>query len=334
VGTDVTFESPLGALVVLAALVPLGALALSARRGERVDSVLGLPRGSRRPVALAAGLAAAVFILLGLAAMQPAIRTTDRVEVRTQSQVFYVVDMSRSMAASPGPAGRTRLERARAVVARLHAAAADVPSGLAGLTDRILPYLFPTVSAAAFDETLAHSVLIESPPPQRVSVTATSFGALSSLARDGFFDRAAAHRTCVLVTDGESSSYSTSDVARALTGDRGCRLVVVRVGSAADRVYDADGRAEAGYAPDPAAGAKVEQLAEAAGGRVFGDADLGVAASAVRRAAEIGPVHEAPRRQTKRLLGPYLAFAAFALAAVLVGLRLRRAPLRTMWRYT
>ncbi|HEU5213149.1 MAG TPA: VWA domain-containing protein, partial [Gaiellaceae bacterium] len=262
-----TFESPLGWLIVLAALIPLGALAVSVRRGERVDRVLGLRPGSRRPAGIAAALATAVFVLLGAAAAQPGIRTTDRVEVRTRSQVFYVVDMSRSMAASAGPGGRTRLERARAVVARLHAAVPDVPSGLAGLTDRVLPYLFPTVNPAAFDETLARSVQIESPPPQRVSVTATSFGALSSLARDGFFDRAATHRTCVLVTDGETSSYATGDVARALTGDHGCRLVVVRVGSASDRVYDANGRAEAGYAPDPAAAAKAAQVAESAGGR-------------------------------------------------------------------
>jgi len=328
----VTFESPLGGLIVLAALIPLGALALSVRRDERVERMLGLRPGSRRPVAIAGALAAAVFVLLGAAAAQPAVRTTDRVEVRTQSQVFYVVDMSRSMAASASPGGRTRLVRARGVVARLHAAVPDVPSGLAGLTDRVLPYLFPTVSAAAFDETLARSVLVESPPPQRVSVTATSFGALAALAHDGFFDRAATHRTCVLVTDGETSGYATADVARALGGDHGCRLVVVRVGSAADRVYDENGHAEAGYAPDPAAGAKVEQLAESTGGRSYGEDEPG-AAAAVRRAAEAGPVRDAPRRETTRLLGPYLAFIALALAAVLVGLRFRGPHLRRNPRY-
>jgi hypothetical protein len=329
----VELESPLGALVALAAVVPLGALALSARRGESVAGALRLRRGPRRPVAIAAAFAAAVFVLLGLAAAQPALRTTERVDVRTQSQVFYVVDVSRSMAASARPGGRTRLDRARAVVSQLHASAPDVPSGLAGLTDRVLPYLFPTASAAAFDETLTRSVLSESPPPQRVSVNATSFGALSSLARDGFFGREASHRTCVLVSDGETSSYGTGDVARALAGDRGCRLVVVGVGSAADRVYGAGGRAEAGYTPDPAAAANLAQLAEAAGGRSFGEGDLGPASAAVRRAAEVGPVREAARRETRRPLGPYLALAALALTAVLVGLRLRRPPLHVIRAY-
>jgi hypothetical protein len=322
------FESPLGALVALAALVPLGALALSAHRRETVARVLGLRPGSRRPVAIAAALAAAVFVLLGLAAAQPALRTTERVEVRTQSQVFYVVDVSRSMAASEKPGGRTRLDRARAAVARLHAAAPDVPSGIAGLTDRVLPYLFPTASGAAFDETLARSVRVESPPPQRVSVNATSFGALSSLPRNGFFDRGISRRTCVLVSDGETSSYPTGDVAHALQGDRGCRLVAVRVGSAADRVYGAGGRAEAGYAPDPAAAANLAQLAESAGGRAFGEGDVGAAAAAVRRAAEAGPMRAATRRETTRELGPYLALAALALTALLVGVRLRRPSLQ------
>ncbi|HEU5211604.1 MAG TPA: hypothetical protein VFU10_02430, partial [Gaiellaceae bacterium] len=62
-------------------------------------------------------------------------------------------------------------------------------------------------------------------------------------------------------------------------------------------------------------------------------ADVG-AAAAVRRAAEAGPVRNAPRRETTRLLGPYLALAALALTAVLVGLRLRRPPLRALRRYT
>ena len=65
---------------------------------------------------------------------------------------------------------------------------------------------------------------IESPPPQQVSTNATSFEALTSLARDGFFTRRAAQRTCVLVTDGETRSYSRptwSALSRA-RGAAGC----------------------------------------------------------------------------------------------------------------
>ena len=109
-------------------------------------------------------------------------------------------------------------------------------------------------------------MLVEAPRPQQVSTNATTFARLASLGRDGFFDRGARTRTCVLVTDGQTRSYATGDVARSLAGPRGCRLLAVRVGDGRDRVFDADGTAEAGFAPDPAAAANVRQLAEATGG--------------------------------------------------------------------
>jgi hypothetical protein len=323
----VTFESPLGALVALVALVPLAMLAVSVRRSEHVAGVLGLERGPRRPAVVAAVLAALVFVLLGVAAAQPALRTTERVGVRTRSQVFYVVDVSRSMAAADAPGRPTRLDRARSVVARLHAAAPDVPSGLAGLTDRVLPYLFPTAGSTAFDETLARSVRIESPPPQQVATNATSFGALAALARDGFFDRGTTRRTCVVVTDGETKPYSSGTVANALGGDRGCRLVVVRIGNPGERVFGLGGRAEPGYAPDPAARGKAADLAASAGGRSFEEGDLGAAAAALRRDAEVGPERAAPGRETTRPLAPVAAIGSILLLLALAGLRLSRRAL-------
>jgi hypothetical protein len=277
-------------------------------------------------------LAVSAFALFGVAAAQPALRTTQRQVVRTQSQIFFVVDMSRSMAAAPTLNGRSRLARARDVVARLHAAVPEVPSGLAGLTDRVLPYLFPTASSVAFDETLRRSVLVESPPPQEVSTNATSFGALAALAQDGFFQRSVARRTCVLVSDAETRSYPTETVARALDGPRGCRLLVVRVGGASDRVFGADGTPEPGYAPDPAAPAKAQELAQATGGRAFDEGSLGAASSALRAAAEVGPVRPEATRPTTRALAPYaVALAALlTLALVLVRLRIRRISLRSI----
>jgi hypothetical protein len=237
------------------------------------------------------------------------------------------------MAASRELRGRTRLDRARSVVARLHASTRDVPSGVAGLTDRVLPYLFPTVSAVAFDETLARSVKIESPPPQQVSINATSFGALASLGRDGFFDGSASHRTCVLVTDAETKPYSSGTVARSLAGDRGCRLLVVRVGSGDERVFGADGRPEPGYVPDPAAPAAAEQLAEVAGGRAFDEGDLGAAASALRTSAEAGPTRRASGEETSRPLSAYFALAALVLTVGLALIRLRRPALHMIRTY-
>ena len=315
-----TFLSPSGAFV---AVVALAALGLSARRAERAALVLRLKPAGRRPLALPAAFAVATCALLGLAAAQPALRTTHRQELRTQSQVFFVVDVSRSMAAASTLTARTRLEQARTDVARLRAAIPDVPSGLAGLTDRVLPFLFPTASSAAFEQTLRRSVTIEAPPPQQVSTNATSFAALSALARDGFFDHTATHRVCVVVTDGESRSYSTGSVSAPLDGPKGCRLLVVRVGGAGERVFGADGTPEAAYAPDPAAAAKAQELAVASGGRAFSSGDLGQAEAALRSAAEAGPVSRAPSRATIRPLAPFAAGLALALALALVLVRLR-----------
>src|SRR4051794_41815552 len=91
------------------------------------------------------------------------------------------------MAASPTVSGETRLARARAVVARLHDAVPDVPSGLAGLTDRVLPYLFPTAGRLAFDETLRRSVAVEAPRPQKARPNAKTLAALVSLGPGGVF---------------------------------------------------------------------------------------------------------------------------------------------------
>jgi hypothetical protein len=237
------------------------------------------------------------------------------------------------MAAADSVRARTRLARARSEVARLRAAVPDVPSGLAGLTDRVLPYLFPTASAAVFDETLQRSVTIESPPPQQVSANATSFGALASLARDGFFDASAERRTCVLVSDGETRPYSTGGVAHALSGGRGCRLIVLRVGTEGERVFGPGGTPEGAYAPDPAAAAKAQQLAEATGGRAFGESDVGAAASALRTAAEAGPVRRQPARASLRSLAPFAAGLALALTCALVAVRARRPWLRLIRTY-
>ena len=78
--------------------------------------VLGLAPARLRPVGLRAVAAAAICVLLGLAATQPIVRTTRTEHVRRSSQVLFVVDVSRSMLASDGPAGRSRLERAKSIV--------------------------------------------------------------------------------------------------------------------------------------------------------------------------------------------------------------------------
>jgi hypothetical protein len=236
--------------------------------------------------------------------------------------VFFVVDVSRSMAAAERVSGPTRLDRARGVVLRLRAAVPTVPAGLAGLTDRVLPYLLPTLDDAVFARTVQQSLMIESPPPQQVSTNATSFEALASLARDSFFTRTAEHRTCVLVTDAETRSYSTSEVVGALGSTRGCRLVVVRIGQSSERVFGPDGAPEAAYAPDPAAADHARALADATGGRAFSEQGGAAAVAAVRQAADVGPEGRLQVSATNRALGPYAAVLAALGVLMLLAARL------------
>jgi von Willebrand factor type A domain len=318
---SLTLLTPLGGLVALAALFPVGAVALTAALGRRAANTLGLGPARWRTYTRPALLAASICLLLGLAASQPVLRTGEPRLVREASQAFFVVDVSRSMLASSGPGARTRLERARAAVERLREAVPDVPAGLAGLTDRVLPYAFPTADAQTFAATLARSVAVEAPPPQDVDTVATSFAALPALVGDGYFDKQARTRTCVVVTDGESRPFSSGELARSLGSPRGCRLVVVRVGGPGDRVFRTDGTPEGSYRPDAAAPEKAAQLAAAGGGRAFDERQLDGAVTALRRAAETGPTVRTGSAPATRRLAPYLAGAALALALVLVASR-------------
>jgi hypothetical protein len=317
---------------VLAAAVPVAAVILSAQHGRRVAALLGLEPASGRPHRWVLALSALACALLGLAAAQPALTTTNDRRARTESQVFFVVDVSRSMRAAATTGAQTRLARARDAVGRLRAAVPDVPAGLAGMTDRVLPYLFPTLDGATFADTLRASVTPESPPPQETATVATSLASLSGLATDGFFTDDAKRRTCVVATDGESAPFAAGEVARALDGRRGCRLLLLHVWDARDRVHGRDGRAEPQYRPDPASRATLERLAEVTGGKVFEEDDVAAAADALRSAAETGPTASRGTREDTIALAPYLAGIALVLVLIVVTGRLATGRLRSATR--
>jgi hypothetical protein len=347
--------------LAIVAVLPVAAGVAVVRRSSGAARTLGLiPAPFARTLAplVAAGLAC---LAGAAAAAQPVLETTEVRRQRTASEVVFVVDVSRSMRAASSVEAPTRLDRARAVVRSLRASIEDVPAGLTGLTDRALPYVFPTGDQRAFDDVLAWSVAPEAPPPiTSFSIVATSFEPLATLGRAGFFSPDARFRTCVLVTDGEArtggaepegggggglapatpshapdtaapGSESAVDPAvsgGALASRGGCRLVAVRVGSEADRIYGPSGVVEAQYRPDAAAASTLERFAEAAGGSAFTEDDLDEAADALQEAAEQGPVADVARRTSSRALAPYLAGLAALLAVVTALSRVFRKDLR------
>jgi hypothetical protein len=327
-----TFLTPLAALAGVAALAPLAALAARERRAARLRRALGLahPPWSAR---LARALAVVALVgLLAAAAAQPVVRKSHASVQRRDAQTFFVVDVSRSMEAARGPHAPTRLARAVGVAERLRTQLPDVPAGIATLTDRLLPNLFPTGDADGFARVAERALAIDQPPPAQVRKRSTDFGALTQLVFGNYFGGQALRRLVVLLTDGESAAFDVGTTARLLRKAR-IDLIVVRFWHADERVYAGSRAEETGYRPDPTATAWADDLGQAVSGLApFAEGDLAGAGAAARKLLGHGPTGPAPRAVEERPLSSYLAAAAtFPLAFLLLGWSFR-IPWPTTWR--
>jgi len=307
------FLTPAGALVALAALLPLGAVFVARGRTELVRQRLRLPAPDRS-VAARPLLAAAAIALLGLAAAQPVLTRESRTRSRSDVQALFVLDVSRSMAASRSASAPTRLDRAAAAAIELRDAIPDVPAGVLTLTDRVLPDLLPVSGRTGFAGVVDRAVRIESPPPQQTAVRSTSYSALSQIASGNDFAPGAKRRIVVLLTDGESKPVATSTVAHALSG---YRFEAVRFWQGDESVFAPDGTAETAYRPDPSGGAVLDDLASSLGGRSFEASGLRPATAYLRSLAGSGPtVAGAATRLRPLPLAPYVALLALTLLLV------------------
>jgi len=310
-----TFLTPTAALVALGGVCALTLFLLGRRRAERVRATLGLQPGGERAFVRPA-LIAAVTVLVALAVAQPALTHHSPAHVRVGTQALFVLDTSRSMAASAGPGQATRLDRARAIAISLRRSIPDVAAGVATLTDRVLPDLLPVADARGFDEVVGGAVAIESPPPRATAVRATDYGALVAVPHSGFFAPGTTRRIVVLVTDGESLPTPLTDLARAFGG--GTHLVVVQTWGGDEGVFDETGRRELNYTPDPSARAALEALVSAVGGTLAREPDLAPARRALQALGDHGAVRRTAGVQTGRTpLAPYLLAAAILPALAL-----------------
>jgi hypothetical protein len=140
---------------------------------------------------------------------------------------------------------------------------------------------------------------------------------LSSL-RFGFFSPGIKTRACVVLTDGESRSFSADAVGRALEGPGGCHLVVVQFWRAGERVYGAESKPEAQYQPDSTAASNVAALARAAGGQSFGEGQGAAAREALLAAIGTGQARPVTAEKRRLALAPWAATAGLLLALALV----------------
>ena len=255
---ELSFLTPLAGLFVVVALAPLLVWRARERRLRSVRGALRLEEPSRRSQLWLVAALAGICALLALAAAQPVVATTRKLPERTDAQVFFVLDTSRSMHASLGRDEPTRFERGRAIALAVRDALPEVPMGLASMTDGVLPHLFPTTDRRVFVQTSEDSIDIERPPPRYSATLATALEGIGDVPRLNYFAPAAKKRVLVVLSDAESRPLETAhEFDEAFQKKPEIETIFVRLWDEEERIY-LTGVAEVGYEPDPTSG---DQLA-------------------------------------------------------------------------
>jgi hypothetical protein len=318
-----TVAHPAAALVALVGLVPVAVSLVRARAAGGARAALGLPRSTplarlARPLALACG-----FALLGLAAAQPSIRQQHERRARTDAQLLVLLDTSRSMLAAARPNGQPRYRRAAAFARRLHAALPELAVGVGSLSNRVLPYLFPTVDDRAFQTVLDRSYGVQRPPPALDSDRwVTSFDKLSEVATHRFFARSVRKRLVVVLSDAETRPFDAVSVLRTLRRHQVAPIVV--------RFWRADER----IAGDSYRATQPRELADlrASGWPAYPETDFEGVVAQARRTLGTGPVATVGYQRRDTSIAPIVALAALAPFLLVLApagqLRLRPGPSR------
>jgi von Willebrand factor type A domain len=314
---SLSFLTPFGALVALAALLPVAVWLTRERRARAVRRSLRLDEPTRGGVVGVGVALAALPVLLGIAAAQPVLDTTRTRPERTDAELLVVVDTSRSMLASASPGSATRYARATAVARDLATSFRTVPLGLASITDRVLPHVFPTSDSRVFLSALQESIGIERPPPAYFYTTqATTLGELQVVPTRSFFSPTAKKRVLIVLTDGETRETGPR-FARAFQRTPHVQTFFARFWHREERIYES-GIAEAAYKPDPKVAAGLDRAAEKIDARVFEEDETGELVSAAKAYLGDGPTRPREREGEKLALMPFAtALAGLPLLVVL-----------------
>ena len=311
--SSLVFLTPAASLVAIAFLVPLAALLLRERRSARLRSTLGLddpPLPRRLSRAAGLGLVAA---LVAATAAQPALRSVDGARMRTDAEVFLTFDVSRSMLAASVPRGRTRLDRSRALALQVHAGLPDLPTGVATITNRMMPLLFPIPDGRGVSAVLGRSVAIMQPPPARLTTPrATQLGAMSLAAHRTYFSRTARRRALVVFSDLDTDFFGLPGTLAALHRSR-IEPFLVRVAAPGERVFDASGRAE----PYRSTSTLAVTSLRTDGWHAYEENEIGRAIEDIRAYSGGGPTRSSGVIETQRNLAGLAALAALAVIAAL-----------------
>ena len=312
----VTFLAPVAALAALAALVPLAAALFRERRARRLRAALRLRAPGLRGQ-LPAALAVLTVALLSLAAARPVLHVPQTRFARTDAELLFVVDSTRSMLASAGPEEPRRFDRGIELSLRMRDAFPEVPAGLASVRDRPTLHLLPTIDRAAFAGVATRAMGVDRPPPlyARELARATDLEAIKYFGTDGYFAEGARKRVLVVLTDGESRELEPDDVVPDLV-ENGVRLVLVHVWEPGERVYR--GEQPEPYRPDPRSRGDLRDLAAAARGAVHAETDVEGAIERTRDYVASGRRVAAGEDERAVELAPYLIGASALPLALLL----------------
>jgi hypothetical protein len=307
---SLTILTPIGALLALGLVLPLFALRRVRRRAGATRDSLGVVQPRRRSLLTPIAALVAGGLLLALAAMQPVFAWTQDRTVRTDAEAFVVLDVSRSMLARNGLDGQQRIERAKAAAKDIRRGLPEVRVGVASLTDRVLPHLFPSTDEKVFDATIDRSVAIERPPPRTSYLTgATSLNALATLRGLRYFTPTSTARVAIVLTDGESEPVANARLGGLFKRDPPIGLVFVQFWNEDEQVFTR-GTPEPQYTPRASARPALDRLAASTGGAVYSEDQLGAAERQVRKDLGSGPTIVEGERAGKVALAPYLALVA------------------------
>lgn len=315
-----SFVTPAAALIALAGVVAVLAVFAGEQRLDRLRSLLGLRRGHTRSSRLVAGAIAAVALLLTLAAAQPVIASGVSKKGRADADVYFVFDVSRSMAAHTSPSAPTRLERARRDGEALRGMLPSIAIGIASLNDRLLPHLFPTVSSTAFASTLQDALGINKPRAALFYGTGgvgTKLDSVGDLATEGYFGKEAKKRIAVVFTDGETLRQGLDSLPSRLRQAH-VQTFFVRYWSQKDRIFLPSGTVETTYSPDFSSGRVLDGVAQSLGTPVFQGGEPQAVSRALRTALSKGPTGPRQRDLGSYPLAPWLVLLAFPFLAVIL----------------
>ncbi len=308
----VDFLTPLAALVALAVVVPLAIALLVSRRAAGIRGTLRLPSPRLRSRAFPVVALVLAGALVGVAAAQPVLERTTPAHVRTDAEVYVVLDVSRSMLAR-SERSLAGADRAREVGRGRGPGAARRDQGRDRFADRPRP-------AAPLPERERGRV----PGDHRAVDRDRPAAAAGTTVRERDDPRGARPRRDpqVLLADRRAPParrrHRRRDPAAERGGGRGERwprppgieTVFVHVWGPSERVF-VRGIAAPDYKPDPTSRASLDRLASATRGAVYSEDEVGAAAREARRRLGTGPTVVQRDRRERKPLAPLAALAAF-----------------------